>query len=92
MSLSQINTCMPHFLEFHIMPLCYYERPTLITVSTNQKKSEEYFASTKKPRSDNSIRHLLYSEPLQSSHSGPREWPAQAPSQETIQHLSIELS
>lgn len=31
------------FLRLHIMPLCFYERLTLVPVFANQKKSEEDF-------------------------------------------------
>ena len=43
-----LHTGIPHFLKVRFMPLCFYGRPTLVTVSANQEKSEEDFAFTTK--------------------------------------------
>lgn len=32
----------PHCPKVHYIPLCFYERPTLVPVITNWKKSEKY--------------------------------------------------
>ena len=40
---------IPHFLKVHITPLCFYERPTLLPVFDNLKKSEEDFHFVKIP-------------------------------------------
>lgn len=44
---------------------CFYKRPMLVPVFTNQKKSREDFRSCKKKsKSTHSIQHLFCSEPL----------------------------
>ena len=59
------NIGMLKFLKIWVIPLHFYERPTLVPVSTNQKKSEEdVWFYEKKAKSKNSIQHLLCIEPF----------------------------
>ena len=37
------NRDIPWVLKVHVMPIEFYERPILVHISTNQKKSEEDF-------------------------------------------------
>lgn len=59
----------PAFPKLYVMTLGFYERPTLVTVFSNQKKSAEGFrfcenkAKKKKKRNEN-IQHLFCREPL----------------------------
>lgn len=34
---------VPHCLKVHTVPLCFYKRPTLVPVFTEEEKSEEDF-------------------------------------------------
>ena len=34
------QTGIPHFMKVCVMPLCFYQRPTLVPVFTNQKKKK----------------------------------------------------
>lgn len=61
-------TSIPCFSQVDVMPLPFYERPSLVPVSTNQKKSEENFHFHKKAKSKNSVQGLFCSEPLQRHH------------------------
>lgn len=50
LSTPRITKAIPCFPKAHIMPLCFYWRPTLARVSDNRKKSEEDFCFSKNRR------------------------------------------
>ena len=41
--MNRLNLVQVSFLNVFVMPLCFYERPTLLPVFANGKKSEEHF-------------------------------------------------
>lgn len=46
--------------QVRITPLRFYERPTFISVFTNQKKAkEDFFSLQKKVKSENRVRRLF---------------------------------
>lgn len=45
----------PHFLKVHVTLICFYKRPTLAPVSTNERISKKYTYTQKKVKSENSI-------------------------------------
>lgn len=57
-------TLMLSFLQVQVIPLRFYERPTLLLVSTNWKKSEEDFLFKKKKKGENSIQYLICNKPF----------------------------
>lgn len=85
------DTVYPIFWNF-ALPLHFYERPTLVPVFTNQKRSEEDFCFYE-IRQKVKIAFIVFcSEPLQKQHApqaGRRA--GQAPSLGTTLHLGIKL-
>ena len=82
----------PIFLKVRFMPLCSSKRPTLITVFTNQKKSKEDFAFTKKKKKWKikiALSICLAGDTTEAVHPMWEEWPRQNPSQSHSLHLSI---
>ena len=66
---TKAGTGIPHFWKVRFMPLCFYDRPTLVSVFANQKKSEEFCFYKRKVKSKNSIQCWFCSELLQRQHA-----------------------
>lgn len=58
------DTSIPYFSKVCIMPLLFYQRPTLVPIFINRRKSEQGFIYTKKVKSENSTQHLFCSKQL----------------------------
>jgi len=63
------TTSTTSFSEVLIIPLCFFERPTLVLVFANQKKSKEDVCFMKKSKKQKSCSVLVYSETLRSQHT-----------------------
>lgn len=61
------STHIPRFSKVYVITLGFYERPTLVPVFSNQKKSAGgfHFCDNKAKKKENSIQHLFPREPLQ---------------------------